>query len=219
MGRGNADSGVRIAPREASGQFGQAFELSQSAQTSGLQLPAALESLFHALERHHSYSALHSRRVGYLCRRLAACLGWPAADIRLAEIAGLVHDIGKVTVNADLLASARHDLSGAETAEIQAHAVQGAILLEQAGFPELAGAARFHHERFNGAGYPEGIGGDGIPVLARLVAVCDSYEAMTAPERSYRRPVSDAECQRLFATDGGVLFDPEMAVAFATSAF
>lgn len=222
MGRGRDELGdsLSLLRAEAGSGGGRAFDLDDAkALQTGADLSTPLASLLAGLAGHHPYSALHSQRVAFLAGELAKALGWTDADVQLAVRAALAHDVGKVAVSADLLGSPRHDLSRAETVAIQAHTIRGEALLEQAGLHELAAAARFHHERFNGAGYPDGVSGRAIPLLARLIAVCDSYEAMTAPERTYRQPLSDAQCQRIFASDRGVLFDPEIAGVFAEAAF
>jgi putative nucleotidyltransferase with HDIG domain len=158
------------------------------------------------------YTARHSAGVGRLCCRLAQELGWAPEDVALAHMTGLVHDIGKVGLPDDILRK-----SGRPTPEewrlIRRHPDWGAdALAEMRLMPAAVDGVRAHHERWNGSGYPEGLGGHEIPSLGRLVALCDSYDAMTG-HRPFRGAKPHHQARAELAEEAGVLFDPDMTAA------
>jgi HD-GYP domain-containing protein (c-di-GMP phosphodiesterase class II) len=125
----------------------------------------------------------------------------------------IVHDVGKLAVPAALL-----DHPGALTAEdrrlLRGHAVAGADLLaRRAGLEHLADPVRHVHEMWDGRGYPDGLRGEAIPLLARIVCVVDAYDAMTN-HRAYRRALSDAEARIRLAVGAGHQFDPAVVRAY-----
>ena len=158
------------------------------------------------------YTARHSAAVGRLCRLLAAELGWPAEDVALAHMTGLVHDIGKVGLPDDVLRKPGRP-SPEEWVLIHRHADWGADALEQMRLmPAVVDGVRSHHERWDGSGYPNGLRANEIPTLGRLVALCDSYDAMTG-RRPFRggKPVHVARAE--LAVEAGILYDPQMTEA------
>lgn len=149
------------------------------------------------LYAHHPATARHSARVALLM----ALLGGPDYFAP-----GLCHDLGKLCVPRDILDAPRA-LAPEEWGLVKRHPQEGARLQRRA--PGLHRAiARAHHERWDGRGYPRGLHAGAIPPAARLCAVCDSYDAMTSPERTYRAPLSIAAALAELERGRGTQFDP-----------
>jgi putative nucleotidyltransferase with HDIG domain len=158
------------------------------------------------------YTARHSAGVGRLCRLLATELGWSPEDVALAHMTGLVHDIGKVGLPDEILRK-----PGRPTVEewrlIQRHADWGAdALAEMRLMPAAVDGVRAHHERWDGSGYPRGLRGHEIPSLGRLVALCDSFDAMTG-HRPFRGAKPHHVAMAELAQEAGQLYDPHMTEA------
>ena len=123
---------------------------------------------------------------------------------------GLLHDIGKIGVPDEII-NGEGDLSNAEYSVVMMHPSVGAdILSEIKSLPDMSIGARYHHERYDGTGYPEGIAGEKIPLLARIIAVADSYDAMTS-NRSYRSYLPQKEAREEIERNKGTQFDPVIA--------
>jgi putative two-component system response regulator len=172
-----------------------------------------LAALASALAARDPSTAAHCARVTFLAGGLAAWLGWDERQLRCLEVGAPLHDIGKVTVSEALLRK-RGPLEPHELAEIRTHPAAGAKLISPVGpAREALPYVLYHHERWDGAGYPTGRRGTEIPVGARLLAVADAFDAMTST-RPYRRalPISRAlgEIERC----AGSQFDPVIAAAF-----
>lgn len=153
----------------------------------------------------------HSGRVADLAVRLATVLGWRIEDCALLRDAGLVHDVGKIGVSDSILLKAGR-LTAQEREQVQLHAALGAQIARDVLTYDQVCWVKSHHERWDGDGYPEGLAGEQIPAGARILAVADAFDHMTAA-RSYMRTRSVeealAECRRL----AGVQFAPEVVVA------
>lgn len=160
----------------------------------------------------------HSIRVAALMRRLDAELARPF-PARITKISGLLHDIGKITVPPGLLEKGRV-LTEVERSTVEQHARAGAEMLGPlATVPEEAAMAAIgHHERWDGSGYPYGQKARQIPRIARLCAVADVFDAITAEDRRYRRPLPIAKAVAEIAAGSGILYDPEMAAALTAIA-
>ncbi len=140
------------------------------------------------VEKRDPYTQGHEVRVAALSSRIAEEMGLPERDIDDIEMAALVHDIGKLAVPAEILTKPGK-LSEAEFALIREHPAEGHEILKQIVFPSpVAEIALRHHERMDGSGYPGGLAGDDIPLVARIVAVADVVEAMSS-HRPYRPAV------------------------------
>ena len=160
-------------------------------------------------------SGEHGYRVGKLAALIAGELGWPSEAAFAIEIAGRLHDIGKIGVPDRILFTAA-ELLPRERAFVSAHALIGSELLGKSEIPQLRMAeevARFHHEWWNGEGYPAKVSGRRIPIHARIVAVADVFDALTHGRPfSAAWPLSQAVAR---VRDGrGVQFDPEVVDAF-----
>lgn len=177
-------------------------------------LQAAVEGTIDVASRmgelRDAYTASHERRVSILATAIGMDLGLSESQIKGLEIAGLLHDIGKIAVPAEIL-SKPSKLNPAEYSLVQMHAKQGYDVLAPVRFPwPLADAVLQHHERLDGSGYPHGISGDEITLEARILAVSDTVEAM-ASHRPYRPGLGIAEALREIERNSGVAYDARVA--------
>lgn len=174
---------------------------------------ATVRSLVTAIEAKDPYTKGHSERVAVYSRDLAGALGLPKSQIDLVERAALLHDVGKIGIPLDTLTSPAH-LSSEEVRLIRQHPDVGSHLVSDVEFlSDIVPVIRHHHERVDGAGYPDGLIGEEIPVLSRLLSIADAYDAMTS-SRAYRLAMSsDAAISELKRVSGTQL-DKEMASQF-----
>ena len=162
-----------------------------------------------ALKQIEPYTAFHSYRVGSIAKLIAVALKLEAKLIDQITAGGMLHDIGKSGVSISALLKTT-SLNEDEYEDIKRHPEIGADLAQT--FPlfiELVPAIRYHHERFDGAGYPVGLKGDSIPLEARVIAVADTYDAVTS-NRSYRSARSHDEALKILRAGSGSQFDPKV---------
>ena len=151
-----------------------------------------LTALMSTVEAKDDYTASHEEQVADLTRRVALRLGLSASRASDARYAALLHDVGKVAVPSEILLKPG-PLSEQEWVTMRGHAAAGGTLVASIpAFAHLAPAVRASHERFDGAGYPDGLAGERIPLAARIIAACDTYEAIVT-DRPYRRARSSAD--------------------------
>jgi putative nucleotidyltransferase with HDIG domain len=155
----------------------------------------------------------HSENVANYAAALGKSFGLDADAIVQLRRAALLHDIGKVAVTSDILGKPER-LTPAEYAEIQRHPLVGSVILAHAGLSVEASWVRHHHERMDGQGYPEGLGGDEIPLGSRILFVADAFEAMTS-DRPYRKGVSIEEGIEELRRCAGTQFDSEVVARMA----
>lgn len=183
-------------------------------QLAGFQV-ALLSALLRTLDLRDRMTARHSAAVARYAREIAAEAGLSEDQQELVHTAGLLHDIGKFVLPDSILKSSRRMLTEAEWQEIRKHPYEGARIVSQIdGYSPIGEIILAHHERIDGGGYPRGLRGEGIPVLARLLAVADAYDVMTARD-SYREPVSSYEALIELRRVAGKQFDGEFVEAFA----
>jgi putative nucleotidyltransferase with HDIG domain len=160
----------------------------------------------------------HSRRVGYLCKQIATALGLGQENINELQTAGLMHDIGKISVSEDVL-NKDSSLSDSEWSEIKRHPEIGYnILRSVTEYASLAEYVLAHHERWDGKGYPKGLKGELIPLQARIIGLADSYDMMTS-ERPYGIRLSREEAVKEIIECSGKQFDPELVKVFIEKVF
>ena len=148
-------------------------------------LIALLRSLVNSIDAMDPYTSGHSERVALVARRIAERLGGDPGLCQRAYFGGLLHDIGKIAIPGSLLRKPSR-LSPEEMELIRRHPASGARIIERIEVVrDIAPAVLGHHERIDGRGYPNGVGGEQIPLLARIVAVADCFDAMTS-QRAYR---------------------------------
>lgn len=181
------------------------------------ELDSATEVVFalaRAVEAKSPYTQGHAERVTQLALELADELGVPAAERNALRKGGLLHDIGKISIP-DCILDKPDALTPAEFELIKTHPVQGAHIVEPLrSIRDAVPLIRWHHERRDGAGYPDGLCGDQIPFLVRILSVADTYDAM-ATVRPYRGAIPRGQCLeflRQSAAEGGL--DPEVVKAF-----
>lgn len=172
----------------------------------------AVRALAVAVDARDPATQFHSKNVALLTMELAYELGMPREHVRRLEIAALLHDVGKIGVS-DRVLRKRSPLTPAELMHVREHALLGERIVRSSGFDDVALWVRHHHERYDGKGYPDGLAGEHIPFEARVLAVCDAYDAMTS-ERPYRSAMSPAAALYEIDCCIGSQFDPTVAEAF-----
>ena len=145
----------------------------------------AAESLARAVDERDAYTGSHSQRVGEYSARIARRLGADEPAVELTRLAGNLHDLGKLAIPEDVLRKP-DELSDAERLMLERHPQIGYRMLESLGVEPVAEWVLHHHERWDGAGYPNRLAGDKIPLGARIIFVADAYDAMTS-DRAYRQ--------------------------------
>jgi len=175
---------------------------------------STVRSLVTAIEAKDPYTRGHSERVAVFARQLGERLALPRTDLDLLERAGLLHDVGKIGIELDTLTSPAR-LTPDEVRAIRQHPVIGSELVRDVEFlSDVVPVVQYHHERIDGAGYPDGLVGDRIPPLARILAVADAYDAMTS-DRAYRPRMTQAEALEEITRVAGTQLDAEMALQFS----
>jgi len=172
----------------------------------------ALRELIVLIDQRDSGLASHSELVRGYAAATAEEVGLAPEQVRRVALAGLVHDLGKVTLPDAILAKPG-PLTSDEWARVRAHPEQGAWLLAAARLQDVALWVLAHHERVDGRGYPHGLFGDEIPLEARILAVVDAYEAMTAV-RVYSPSLSHEQACVELERCGRTQFDPDVVQAF-----
>ena len=170
------------------------------------------EALASAIDAKDRYTHGHSSRVAEYSRKIAQECGKPEEVCEQIFFAALLHDVGKIGI-ADSIISKEGKLTTEEYAAIKQHPVYGYQILSKIGAsPYLSIGARYHHERYDGKGYPDGLIGESIPEMARIIAVADAYDAMTS-KRSYRDPIPQQKVREELVKGMGTQFDPVFAKA------
>jgi putative nucleotidyltransferase with HDIG domain len=172
-----------------------------------------LSVLSRAIESRDAGTRGHAARVTAIAEAIARRLGWDEDRLALLRVGGPLHDIGKLGVSDDILCKEGR-LELRELAQIRRHPTIGAkILLRVNAFREALPYVLYHHERWDGSGYPTGKAGEEIPVEARVLAVADAFDAMTS-DRPYRRALTHEEALAEVKRCAGTQFDPEIARVF-----
>lgn len=170
-------------------------------------------ALVAALDARDQYTAGHSAAVAVYARDIAKRMGLPDSEQQLVHLCGLVHDIGKVGLPAGLLEKPGA-LTLDERRRMEEHSTIGErILANVDGYAEIARIVRHHHERMDGNGYPDGLEGDEVPLLSRIIGVADAYNAMTSG-RPYRDAMLSRVARFRLAQAAGTQFDTSVVAAF-----
>lgn len=176
-------------------------------ETITMQIVKALAG---AIDAKDTYTNGHSTRVAEYAKEIAKRAGYSETAQNDIYMMGLLHDVGKIGI-ADTIINKTSKLTDEEYAIIKTHPVMGDKILKNISeFPKLAIGARWHHERYDGRGYPDGIAGDEIPLEARIIAVADAYDAMSS-KRSYRDNLPQEVVRGEVAKGNGTQFDPTFA--------
>jgi putative nucleotidyltransferase with HDIG domain len=171
------------------------------------------ESLIRQFKRARPDTYSHSVRVSRFARKIGQTFGFNDARLRQLCYAAVLHDVGKMLVPESVLNRPRKP-NKTELFILHKHPSFGALLASYFGLPaELRIRTQHHHERWDGRGYPHGLGGADIPLMARIVQVADTYDAMVS-DRPYRRPLSHAQAAVELRLHQGKQFDPRVIEAF-----
>ena len=170
---------------------------------------ATLGALVSAIEARDRYTRQHSQRVTQVALRIAQSMNRPFEDCRRLESSGPLHDIGKIGID-DHVLKKPGPLTDEEFKKIQAHPLIGVNIVSPLGLDdqELA-VIKNHHERWDGKGYPDGLKGEEIPLLARILSVADAFDAMNS-DRAYRKALPFEHCLNELTKNRGIQFDPEV---------
>jgi HD-GYP domain-containing protein (c-di-GMP phosphodiesterase class II) len=173
----------------------------------------ALLALSEAIEARDPYTRGHSVRVAQMALEVGTRLGCDQVRLGLLHLGGALHDVGKLVVSQTILGKPG-PLTDDEVAQVRAHPEAGArlVALDRALRPAFP-SVLFHHERWDGGGYPTGSAGLQIPLEARILAVVDCFDAMTS-DRPYRVALAPEEAATEVDRCAGTQFDPDVAVAF-----
>ena len=171
-----------------------------------------LRALAEALEAEDRYTRGHSDRVARYAGSIARRMGLSTAEVKAVRAAALVHDVGKLRVPAEVLNKPTR-LTDEEFALIKRHPVDGAVMVTSLGNDELTSVVRHHHERMDGKGYPDGLVGEQIPLGARIIAVADTFDAITSV-RPYRPRRAHKQALDILAAEQGLQLDREAVRAF-----
>ena len=183
------------------------------------ELEAARLEILYRLARAAEYrddeTGEHTRRVGRVSGQIARALDLPRSEVELIEMVAPLHDVGKIGIPDRILISPAR-LSEADFEVMKTHTIIGWELLQGSGFSLLETAARIarsHHEHWNGSGYPDGLAGNEIPLVGRIVGLADAFDALTHA-RPYKRAWSEAEALAEIEANRGQQFDPDVVDAF-----
>jgi len=219
---GNRNNNVNFYKRDL-------FRLANAAQIAGselerIRLYRELKGMFinsvrafvSAIDAKDAYTHGHSERVTGYAVKIAKALGWKGEQLDTLQMSAILHDVGKIGVPEAIL-SKPASLTAEEFTLIMRHPEIGARIIGE--IPQLKhtlSGILFHHERYDGKGYPKKLSGADIPVLGRLIAVADAYDAMTS-DRPYRKGLKTEQALQELVTHSGKQFDPEFVSAFISA--
>ncbi|MFC1944583.1 HD-GYP domain-containing protein [Chloroflexota bacterium] len=172
----------------------------------------AIMALATAIEASDPYAEGHIKRVVVYSSRLGKAIGLSTPELDILRNGGALHDVGKIGIRESVLVK-RGTLSGEEKEHIRIHPVVGERICRPRGSNVISEIVRHHHERYDGRGYPERLNGEDIPLAARIMAIADTYDALTS-DRIYRKRISAEEALEVIRAGVGNRFDPELVSAF-----
>jgi HD-GYP domain-containing protein (c-di-GMP phosphodiesterase class II) len=168
-----------------------------------------------AIDIKDKYTQGHSERVGRYSEIIAAEMGWSEEEVEGIQIAGYLHDVGKLVVDRDII-NAPYNIDAKHSSDLNKHPAAGYEILLPIRHPyaDIPLMAKYHHERLDGRGYPDGLTDEQIPLGAKIVSLADSFDAMTT-DRPYRRRRSFEDVVRDLRENSGKQFDGKVVAAFA----
>lgn len=222
----NIDDGLKlleIYSNQAASSINNAFlhslvnikneELNKTYDQLKIRYMDTIEALRQAVDAKDIYTRGHSDRVAYYAVRVGNAMGISSQESETLRISGIFHDIGKIGTADDILLK-NDKLTERELLEIQKHPLKGARILSAVSmFKDVVPVVKCHHERIDGRGYPERLAGEEIPLLARIVAVADAFDAMMS-DRLYRSKLSLHEAREQLIRGAGTQFDAEVVRVF-----
>lgn len=174
---------------------------------------SAVRALANSIDAKDPYTRGHSERVARYSMEIGRVMGLGPEEIKTLHVGALLHDIGKISI-AESIINKDSKLTDNEYETMKTHPSRGASIIEPAKFlREKVPLIKYHHERFDGKGYPEGLKGLDIPMLARIICVADSYDAMTS-KRAYRDTMPRVEARNELIRCSGTQFDPKVVNSF-----
>ncbi len=172
-----------------------------------------IEALRMTVDAKDVYTRGHSDRVSYYSVKIGEAMELSEGDLELLRISGIFHDVGKISTENDILLK-KEALTSKEFEEIKKHPIKGARILSAVSmFRDVAPIVQCHHERIDGKGYPEGLKGDKIPLLARIISIADAFDAMMS-DRTYRIKLSFEDAIAQLKEGAGTQFDEEIVGVF-----
>ncbi|MCW6074921.1 diguanylate cyclase [Clostridium sporogenes] len=184
-------------------------KLFESPSMRGKTIGAIISTLHEKNKREEE----HSHRVSMLCQDMGHALGLTEGDTEELKTIGLLHDIGKIAIEENIL-NKREELTEDEWQEIKRHPEIGYRILNTVNdMLEIAEYVLYHHERWDGKGYPKGLKGEEIPLQSRIITIADAYDAMTS-QRSYRNALQEETAIEELKINSGTQFDPELVRIF-----
>jgi putative nucleotidyltransferase with HDIG domain len=195
-------------------QAGIAVRRSQLTRQVERIMADCILTLVNIIESNDEYTRSHSERVTEVALRMGKLLGLDPPLMRDLRLAGLLHDVGKIAVPGEVLRKST-SLTTSEYSSIREHAEHGAqVVASIENAEQTAAAVRHHHERWDGSGYPDGLAGENIPLLARILCIADAYDSMFAG-RTYRKRMPLEGVLAEIKQNGGTQFDPNIVKTFA----
>jgi hypothetical protein len=187
--------------------------LAEGAASDTRELRAeTLRELASLIEENDPYTHGHTRRVTRHSHMIAKTMGLPRDQVEKIRAAAAVHDVGKLHIPREILHK-QGELTEEDVAVIKTHATLGSDMVSKMGDPEITAMVRHHHERLDGKGYPDGLSGDAIPLGARVIAVADTFDAITST-RPYREACKHKKAIEILKRETGSQLDPEAVSAF-----
>ncbi len=169
----------------------------------------SMKTFTNFIDAKDAYTRGHSIRVAYYTRKIAKRIGFDVEDLDNIYYIALLHDVGKINIP-DAILNKPGKLTKEEMDVIKTHTTNGATILKDfSSIPSIVEGARYHHERYDGTGYPEGLAGHKIPLVARIICVADSFDAMNS-DRCYRKAFSTEKIVNELREGSGKQFDPEI---------
>jgi putative nucleotidyltransferase with HDIG domain len=188
-------------------------ELNRTYEQLRIRYMDTIEALRQVVDTKDEYMRGHSDRVSYYCVKVGNILGLSETEIETIRVAGLFHDVGKTAITDDILFK-NDKLNAKEYEEIKKHPIKGARILSVISmFKDVVPIVKCHHERIDGKGYPDGIKGNDIPFLARIVSVADAFDAMMS-DRRYRSKLDLKSAIRQLIEGAGTQFDANVVSVF-----
>jgi HD-GYP domain-containing protein (c-di-GMP phosphodiesterase class II) len=174
-----------------------------------------VRTLVEAVDQKDPYTSGHSNRVGYYAKLLAAELGFDEEQLCVLEWSALLHDVGKIGIRDDVLKKPGK-LTDEEFDHIKEHPVRGYnVVRNNPHMREAIDGVLYHHERYDGRGYPRGLVGEAIPLQARIIQIADIFDALTTT-RSYRDAFHWRRALEILKQEAGSVVDPQLCTVFVT---
>ncbi|MCK4533052.1 GAF domain-containing protein [bacterium] len=215
VGKGSFTSADLVLLRTLSSQAAIAVEKAKLYRKLKNMGMAVVKSLVSAIDAKHPYTRGQSERVTKYALIIARELGFSAKEKRNVQLAGLLHDVGKIGIPEKILEK-NGSFSKEDWVMVKKHPVMGAEILSPIEeLKDIIPIIRYHHERLDGTGYPEGLKGEEIPLISRILAIADAFDSMTSP-RFHKKEKSDIEALREIKNNEKSQFDTGCAEAFIT---